>query len=206
MSTSRVNSRSSPILVILIGSLLASAVLAACGTAQFGASSVKLEATATDSYFGAFSFGYPSGWEAGMLDAPPGAQTFGWLEFVPPGESHEDIYILYSRGYEGLPTFWCSIDEALSKGHSFSSWADCIANAMRADGSYANISHRQANGGKIQIVKAQQGDRQKMWAFVYTKSFLGTITIGALTFSATPAKFDQYHTYVDSMMSSFRAK
>ncbi len=206
MSTSRANSRSWPIVAILIGSLLASVVFAACGIAQFGASSVKLDATATDSFFGAFSFAYPAGWEAALQDVPPGEQTFGWLEFVPPGESHEEIYILYSRGYDGLPSFSCGFGGALGNGNSLKSWVDCMASAMRADGSYTNISHRQANGGKIQILKAKQGDRQWMWAFVYTKSFLGTITTGVLTFSATPDKFDQYHSYVDSMMSSFRAK
>ena len=190
---------------LLVGALIVTLFLPACGTKN-NTSSVTLEATAVDTFFGAFSFSYPAGWDAPLLDAPPGAHTFGWLEFVPPGETNQDVYILYSRGYEGLPTFYCSLEAAQSEGQSFKSWGDCIIDAMKKDGGYESVSHREANGGKIQIIEAIQGNRHNIWAFVFTTSFTGTITIGALTYSATPDKFDQYRPQADEMMSSFRAK
>lgn len=196
-----------PSLSVLAGVLLFATLFAACGTTGNGGSnSIKLDATAVDTFFGAFSFSYPAGWYAPLRDVPAGAHTAGWLEFVPPGESSTDVYVLYSRGYEGLSTFWCDLTVTLDAGQSFNSWADCVVNAMEQNGSFADVSHRQANGGKVQTIEARQGDRQLMWGFIYARSVTGTVTIGALTFNATPAKFTQFRPYADAMISSFRSK
>lgn len=77
---------------------------------------------------------------------------------------------------------------------------------MEKDGSFTGISHRQSNRGKIQIIEAQREDRQMVWGFVYARSLTGTVTLGALTYNATLAKFTQYRSYADAMISSFSAK
>jgi hypothetical protein len=129
------------------------------------------------------------------------------MEFVPPGEDRETVNVLYSRGYDGLPTFWCDLDVTFSGGGSFGAWADCVVQAMQSSGRFTNISLKRANGGTTQIIEATEDQAPKMWAITYHVAFFeGGTTIGALTYNAAPEKYDQYRPVVDGMMASFRVR
>lgn len=109
-------------LSLLAGLLILATVFSACtSTGNSGSNSVKLEATAVDTFFGAFAFSYPAGWESPLRHAPSSAHTAGWREFVPPGEINADVYVLYSRGYDGLQTYGCDLTVTLNAGQLFKS-------------------------------------------------------------------------------------